>query len=243
MAISRRSLAFALPALFLAVFLVGCGGDGTPQEVKSLLTKAQEAAETADSYRLVLSMSFEGEEVGSMKTEELTIDFAGGDISLTDTFFDPETGEGTVIQEVVRIGDRQWARDLSSGEWVEQQPSLDEDVIASYKPRISDVLPNSESALVLAGEEEVNGVTAAHLRFELTPENVSTLLPDIPESSLGENTGGQLDVWVDAADYHIVKYELFFRDVVIQQGGDRIDVHIVLDITGINQPIEITPPV
>jgi hypothetical protein len=178
-----------------------------------------------------------------MKTEELTIDFAGGDISLTDTFFDPETGEGTVIQEVVRIGDRQWARDLSSGEWVEQQPSLDEDVIASYKPRISDVLPNSESALVLAGEEEVNGVTAAHLRFELTPENVSTLLPDIPESSLGENTGGQLDVWVDAADYHIVKYELFFRDVVIQQGGDRIDVHIVLDITGINQPIEITPPV
>jgi len=242
MAISKRALAIVLPALFLVVVLAGCGGDGVSGEVKSLLARAQDAAETIDSYRMVLTMFFEGEEAGSVKTEELAIELSGGDISLTDTFFDPESGEGTVIQEVIRIGDRQWAKDLSNGEWIEQEPSLDEEVIESYKPRISEVLPNSESAVVLEGEEEVNGVTASHLRFELSPENVSTLLPDIPQSSLEGNAGGRLDVWVDAEDYHIVKYELLFRDVVIQQGYDNVDVHIVLDITGINQPIEITPP-
>ncbi|MBN2026325.1 MAG: hypothetical protein JW854_06170, partial [Actinobacteria bacterium] len=180
--------------------------------------------------------------VGSVKTEELAIGFSGGDIGLMDTFFDPETGEGTVVQEVIRIGDMQWARDFSSDAWVEQEPSLDQEVIDSYKPQISEVLYNSESAALLEGEEEINGATASHMRFELSPENVSALLPDIPQSNLEGNTGGQLDVWLDARDYHIVKYELFFWNVVVQEGYGNVDIHIVIDITGINQPVEITPP-
>ena len=242
MAASKRALALALAAMFLLVFLVGGGGNGASGEVNSLLAKAQDAAGTIDSYHMTLTMFFEGEGVGSVKTEELAIDFRGGDISLTDTFFNTETGEGTVIQEVIRTGDGQWARDLSSDEWVEQQPSLDEEVIESYKPRISEVLHNSESAMVLEGGEEVNGVTASHMRFELSSENVSTLLPDIPQSNLEGNTGGQLDVWLDASQYYIVKYELLFWNVVVQQGYGNVDVHIVIDITRINQPVEINPP-
>lgn len=242
MVISRRALAAVIAVLFPVVALAGCGGGGISGEVESLLVKAQDAAGTIDSYHMTLSMFFEGEEVGSLKTEELAIDFSGGDIHLTDTFFDPESGEGAVFREVIRIGDRQWAKDMSSGEWVEQEPDLNQEVVESLKPRISEILPNSAAATILEGEEEVNGVTASHLRFELSPENVSALLPDIPQSSLEGNTGGQLDVWVDTADYHIVKYELFFRDVVLQQGYENVDIHIVLDITGINQPFEIAPP-
>jgi len=243
MTVYKRALAIVLAVLFLVAFLAGCGGDDVNGEVKSLLAKAQDAAETIDSYHMTLTMFFEGQEVGVVKTEELAIDLSGGDISLTDTFFDPETGEGIVIQEAIRIGDMQWAKDMSSGEWVEQQPSLDEEVIESYKPHISEVLTNSESAAVLEGEEEVNGVTASHLRFELSPGNVSTLLPDIPQSNLEGNTGGQLDVWVDTLDSYIVKYELFFWNVIVQEGYGNVDIHIVVDITGINQPIEITAPV
>jgi len=92
-------------------------------------------------------------------------------------------------------------------------------------------------------EEEVNGVTASHMCFELSPENVSALLPDIPQSSLEENTGGKLDVWLDARDHYIVKYEMYFWNVSVQQGYDNVDIHIVIDITGINQPVEIKAPV
>lgn len=243
MAVSRRTLALALAALVLVAFLAGCGGNAASGEVKELLAKAQDAAETIDSYRMVLTMFFEGEDAGSTKTEELAIDFCGGDINLTDTFFDPETGEGTVIQEVIRLGDMQWAWDMSSDTWIEQEPSLDEEVIEAYKPHISEVLHNSESAMVLEGEEEVNGVTASHMRFELSAENVTALLPDIPRSSLEGNTGGQLDVWLDARDHYIVKYELFFWNVAVQEGYGNVDIHIVIDITGINQPIEIASPI
>lgn len=210
--------------------------------MEQLIAAARDANERIDSYHMILSMSFEGEQAGRVKTEELFIDFAGGDISLKDTLYDPGTGEGTVIQEVIRIGDKQWRVDPGGGGWVEEQPNLDEEVVASYKPRISDVSANSTSSEVL-GEEDVNGVTATHLRFELSSANVSALLPDIPESSLEGNAGGQVDVWLDAADNYAVKYEMVFRDVVIQQGYNSVDVHVVLDITGINQPIEITPPV
>ena len=237
----RKALVIILSVLAFILFYAGCGGDEATSEVERLIAAAGKANEGIGSYHMTLSMSFESEGSGSVKAEELIIDFAGGDISLMDTLYDPDTGEGTVIQEVIRVGDRQWRVDPGGGGWVEEQPNLNADVLASYKPRISDVLANSTSSVVL-GDDDVNGVTATHLRFELGPENLSTLLPDIPQSNLEGNTGGQVDVWLDAVDHYAVRYELVFRDVVLQQGYESVDVHIVLDITGINRPLEISPP-
>ncbi len=238
----RKALAIILPVLAFILFSAGCGGNGGSSEVERLIASAGKANEGIESYHMTLSMSFESEGLGNVKAEELIIDFAGGGISLVDTLYNPDTGEGTVIQEVIRIGDSQWRKDPGGSGWVEEQPNLDEEVLASYKPRISDVLANSTSSTVL-GDEEVNGVTATHLRFELGPEDLSALLPDIPESSLEGNTGGQVDVWLEAENHYAVRYELVFREVILQQGYEKVDVNIVLDITGINQPLEISPPV
>ncbi len=242
-AVSRRPLLLALPALLTVVILAGCGGNGTPpSEVESIVAKAQEAGETIDSYHMVLSMSFAGADAVRVKTEELVIDTAGDDISLTDTYYDPESGEGTIIQEVVRVGDRQWGKDLAGGGWVEQQATLDEETATVYTAHISDYLSLSISAQKL-GVEDLRGVQAVHLRFELSPENLSGLLDDIPPSSLQASTGGQVDIWIDAASYYPLKYEMVFRKVTLGSGYEGVDVYIDIDITGINQPIEITPPV
>ena len=48
---------------------------------------------------------------------------------------------------------------------------------------------------------------------------------------------------LDAEHLYPVRYEVVFRDVVLQQGYERVDVNIVLDINAIDQPLEISPPV
>jgi outer membrane lipoprotein-sorting protein len=234
---------FKIAALLLSLILLlsGCGKNSNSSEMESLISRAQDAGETIDSYHMTISMSFEGAGTGEVKTEEVAVGVSGGDISLKDTYFDPETGEGTVIQEIVRAGDRQWKRDLSSGGWEEEEATLEEEAAAIYTAHISEYLSNSVSAQRL-GEEEINGVQAIHLRFELSPENVSSLLTDIPQSSLEGNTGGQVDIWIDATAFHPVKYEMVFRNVTLGSGYDDVDVHITIDITGVNQPLEITPP-
>ena len=235
-------LATSLALVLAALLLPGCGGNGAPSEVESLIAKAQESGGDIRSYHMELSMSFEVAETDRVKTEELVMDVAGSDVSLTDTFYDPETGEGTVIQEVIRVGDKQYRKDLASGAWVEEQPTLSEDAAATYTSHISDFVSNSISAEKL-GDEKVNGVDAAHLRFELSPENVLALLPDMPQPNLESSSGGQVDIWIDTAAYYPVRYEMAFRNVTIGRGYGNVDVMILIDITGIDQPLEITPPV
>ncbi|MBN2028498.1 MAG: hypothetical protein JW854_17235, partial [Actinobacteria bacterium] len=46
-------LLLLLSFLFLSVH-AGCGGSDTPSEVEAILAKAQDAADTIDSYRMVL---------------------------------------------------------------------------------------------------------------------------------------------------------------------------------------------
>ena len=228
--------------LVLMMLLPGCGGGSVPSEVESLINKAQDAGGGIESYRMAISMSFASAGSGEVKTEEVAVDVAGEDISLKDTYCDPETGEGTVIQEIVRVGDRQWRRDLSGGGWTEEEATLDEEAAAIYTAHISEYLSNSVSSRVL-GEEEMNGVRATHLNFELSPANVSSLLTDIPQSSLEGSTGGQVDIWLDATTFHPVKYKMVYRNVALGSGYDSVDVLIDIDITCINQPLEIVAPV
>jgi hypothetical protein len=236
-----KASALLVPAIIALSLLAGCGGGGG-SEAKGLLGQAEKAGGSIDSYHTSLAMFFEGGQQDGMKTEELVIDINGGDVRLKDTFYNPETGEGTVIQEVVRIGEKQYRRDLSSGAWVEEEPSLSEEAAATYTSHITDFASNSSSAEKI-GVEEMNGVNAAHLRFALSPGNVSSLLPNVPPSNLESNQGGQVDIWIDESNFYPVKYDLLFRNVTIGQGMSNADVRLVIDITGINQPIDIAPPI
>ncbi|MDY6794555.1 MAG: hypothetical protein SWK76_04635 [Actinomycetota bacterium] len=234
--------AAALLVLAASLLLSGCGGDGSGDPgVGDLMGRAQAAGEGIESYRMVLTMSVEKEGQDPAKTEELEIDIDGRDVRLMDTFYDPESGEGITIQEVIRAGDRQFRRDLTSEEWVEEEVSLSEEQAASYTSHIKDFLANSSSAENM-GVESVNGVEAVRLRFEMSPENVLSLMIDVPEENLADNQGGQVDIWIDESDYYPVRYEILFRHALIGQEGEYASVRIRIDITDINRPLDITAP-
>ena len=169
-----KASALLVPAIIALSLLAGCGGGGG-SEAKGLLGQAEKAGGSIDSYHTSLAMFFEGGQQDGMKTEELVIDINGDDVRLKDTFYNPETGEGTVIQEVVRIGEKQYRRDLSSGAWVEEEPSLSEEAAATYTSHITDFASNSSSAEKI-GVEEINGVNAAHL--DLAPAERDLLALD-----------------------------------------------------------------
>lgn len=249
MRIKRRCLgitaaaAFLVLAVSLMLISAGCGAEGPEAgEVAQLIEKAERAGEEVDSYNMVLTMYIESGETGSMPTEELVLEISGDDARMTDTIYDPETGESLGAEEVIRVGDRQYRKGISSDQWVEEEANLSEEAAGGYTTYISEFLTNSTSSRNL-GEEELDGVIAVHLRFDLSPENIRTLMTNIPASSLEGSPGGQVDIWLEKETDYPVRYELLFRGVSLGQFAASADVRIVIDVTAINQDVTITPPV
>jgi outer membrane lipoprotein-sorting protein len=222
--------------------ILGCGGGGISPEIKNLMDGAAAAGGNIDSYHMVLSMSLDSGQTDRIKTEELVIDINGNDASLKDTIYSPDTAKSTVIQEVVRVGDKQFAKDIKSGQWQEEQPSAIEEAASTYTSHISDFVSNSTSVEDL-GEERANGVEATHLRFQLSPQNVVNLLPSTPQSNLDANGGGQVDIWIDKDNYYPVKYEMLFRNVIVGEGMGYVDVIVAINVSDINKAVEIKAPV
>jgi outer membrane lipoprotein-sorting protein len=225
---------------FLAAF-AGCSGKGISPQIKEYIGKAAEAGKEATSYRMTLAMYLDGEQWGRIKTDELTTDINGSDLALKEVFYNPQTNQSMVVQEVVRVGDKQYSKNIQNQQWEEEEPTPIEEKTANYTSHIGDFLTYSSAADLLA-EEEVNGVTAHHLRFQLSARNVADLLPSTPQSNLDTNQGGQADIWLDTTTYYPVKYELLFRNVMVGQEFGYANVIIVIDVKDINQPIRISLP-
>jgi hypothetical protein len=234
----------SLPIIFMLLVSIGCGGNGAgSSEVESMIKRAEEAGEQVDSYHMVLTMYIESGEAGSIITEELVLEISGDDARMLDTIYDPETGESLGSEEVIRVGDRQYRKNIGGDQWVEdEEATLSEEAAGGYTTYISEFLTNSTSNENL-GEEEVNGVVAVHLRFELSPENIRSLMTNVPASSLEGSPGGQVDIWLEKETDYPVRYELLFRGVTLGQYIESADVRIVIDITSINQPVNITAPI
>jgi len=232
---------FVLTLSLLPTFC-GCGAGSDPNSVKSLIERAEKAGEQVDSYHMVLTMYIESGELGVIKTEELVMEICGDDARMLDTIYNPDTGESLGSEEVVRVGDAQFRKSIGTDQWVQEEASLSEEAAGGYTTYINEFLTNSISSENL-GEEEVNGTTAVHLRFELSPENIRNLMTNIPTSSLEGSPGGQVDIWLQEDTDYPVRYELLFRGVTLGQYVQSADVRIVIEITAINQPVTITAPV
>lgn len=232
-------------ALFILVVSMsllsgGCGG-GDSDSVESLIQRAEKAGEQVDSYHMVLTMYIEGEELGVIKTEELVMEISGDDARMLDTIYNPDTGESLGSEEVVRVGDAQFRKSIGTDQWVQEEASLSEEAAGGYTTYISEFLTNSVSSRNM-GEEEVEGITSVHLRFELSQENIRNLMTNIPASNLEGSPGGQVDIWLQKETNYPVRYELLFRGVALGQFAESADVRIVIAISSINQPVTITPP-
>lgn len=231
------TLALAIVILVPILAIGNCGGGG---EARELLEKASSAVGGMNSYHMTVSSYGENPDIGKVHTEELAADIDGDNIRIKDTFFDMG-GQTRGTLEIVKIGNKQYTKDVKSDAWSVDKATLSEGDISAYTKNISDFLTRAGSSKSL-GEEEINGITARHLLFTLSPQQVSDLGSGSSSQNFDYNEGGQVDIWIDPSTYYPVRYELVFKHIWVGSTS-YADVQYVVNVTRINEPITITPPI
>jgi hypothetical protein len=140
------------------------------------------------------------------------------------------------------VGGTQYTRLPLAGQpdWTEQPAPSGTQPAAEQLGGFGD-LPSIATASENLGIETVNGREVYHLRFTLTPDEISQLFRNVEPAQLQANSGGEVDVWIDKETNYRVKYEAVVRNVSIQTVGNG-DVRMTINITNINEPININPP-
>lgn len=216
----------------MLVFLPGCGG-GEPS-VNEIWERSAEAEADINSWHMDIYIYYDNTQFGSGLIETTSIDVSGDNYHYQRSIF------GQSFTEIIKVGGKTYVLSTDTGEWTEQAASVD--TSPGQVGQFSN-LPSQSSSQENLGVEAVNGVQAYHLVFNLGPENVSSLFPDVPAGQLSANAGGKVDVWVDEEDYYKVKYEASISNVQITDQIGYGGLRIVVDFSSINQPISITPPV
>ncbi|MEW6554016.1 MAG: hypothetical protein AB1384_06995 [Actinomycetota bacterium] len=228
--------------LFLVVSGLGCGGSPEGEEkagelsIDELWARAQEADSAIESWHMEIASYYENTQYGSGQIQSIIIDVSGEDLHEQDLLL------GQVYFEYIRTGGRQYVKDMDSGTWNEasaEQPSTD---ASEYTSRFLE-LPSVAATQEHVGSETIEGVEAERFRFTLNSDGVKEMFSAQPSFDFSENTGGEVDVWIDSDDYYMVRYELLIRNVIIPEKIGHGDIRFVVSIRDINQPIEITPPV
>ena len=93
------------------------------------------------------------------------------------------------------------------------------------------------------GVEVIDGRETEHFHFTLSPSRVEEMFTITASYDFSDNGGGEVDVWIDKETYFMVRYDLVIRNVVIPEEIGLGDLRFVVDISDINQPIEIAAPI
>jgi len=51
-----------------------------------------------------------------------------------------------------------------------------------------------------------------------------------------------VEVWIDSDEYYLLRYEIVIREVIIPEKIGKGDIRFVVNISGVNEPVEIEPP-
>jgi hypothetical protein len=235
-------ISVAMFTLFLAVSTLGCGGSADGGEkaselsIEELWARAQEADTAIESWHMEIASYYENTQYGSGQIQSIIIDVNGEDLHEQDLLL------GQVYFEYVRARDKQYIKDMDSGTWSEapaEQPSTD---TSEYTSQFLE-LPSIAATQEHVGSETVEEVEAERFHFTLSNDGVKEMFSAQPSFDFSENTGGEVDVWIDSDDYYMVRYELLIHNVIIPEKIGHGDIRFVVSIRDINQPIEITPPV
>ncbi|MBN2028208.1 MAG: hypothetical protein JW854_15775 [Actinobacteria bacterium] len=233
-------LAFSF--LLLAV-AVGCGGGEQGSEeaagdlsMEEMWTRAQEADSNIEAWHMEIASYYENTQYGSGQIQSIIIDVNGEDIHEQDLLL------GQVYFEYKRVGDKQYNKDMENGTWSEVPADQDSSSATGYTSQFLE-LPSMAASQKHVGTETIDEEEAEHFRFTLTPEGVSQMFSTQPSFDFGENTGGEVDVWIDSDEYYLLRYELVIRGAIIPEQIGKGDIRFVVSIRDINEPIEITPPI
>ncbi|MDY6794754.1 MAG: hypothetical protein SWK76_05680 [Actinomycetota bacterium] len=228
--------ALLLIALLMAAVVVAAPGCfGGEKSVDEVWQESEEAEKIITSLSMELSIYYQNTDIGSGLIQSTTIDISGDNVHSQSALF------GQSFSEVIRVDSKQYSRYLGGEEWTEEQVTLTPESTTSQLAEFSE-LPSRSSSQENLGVEMVNGVEAYHLAFTLSPQEVSQLFANVPSTQLDSNAGGTVDVWIDQETFYKVKYEAVINNAFIAEAVGYGDVRIVNNISNMNQPVSITPP-
>jgi outer membrane lipoprotein-sorting protein len=233
----RSSWAVCILAVLLLAGLLlafsGCGGEASVDE---LWEKSQEADNDINSFTMNVGIQYENTSFGTGQIQTFTYDVNGNNFHITGSIF------GQTFSEIIVVGGTQYTRLPLAGQpdWTEQPAPSGTQPAAEQLGGFGD-LPSIATASENLGIETVNGREVYHLRFTLTPDEISQLFRNVEPAQLQANSGGEVDVWIDKETNYRVKYEAVVRNVSIQTVGNG-DVRMTINITNITEPININPP-
>ena len=228
-------------ALLLAA-AVGCGGGTNEAEkaselsIEELWARAEEADTAIDSWHMEIASYYENTQYGSGQIQSIIIDASGEDIHEQDLLL------GQVYFEYMRIGGKQYNKDMTNGTWVEAPADQASTDTSEYTSQFLE-LPSLAATQEHLGTETIDEGEAEHFRFTLSSEGVKGMFSSQPSFDFSENTGGEVDVWIDSDKYYLVRYDLVIRNVIIPEKIGHGDIRFVVSIRDINETIEISPPV
>jgi len=238
----KAAAAGALVCSFLLLALaVGCGGGeqgtggATDLNMDEMWARAQEADSGIESWHMEITSYYENTQYGSGQIQSIIIDVNGEDIHEQDLLL------GQVYFEYKRVGGKQYDKDMENGTWSEVPADQETASASEYTSQFLE-LPAIAASQENVGSEAIDDEEAERFRFTLTPEGVTQMFSTQPSFDFSENTGGEVDVWIDSDEYYLLRYELVIRGAIIPGEIGKGDIRFIVSIRDINEPIEITPP-
>jgi hypothetical protein len=220
--------------LLLGMLLAGCGSKSS--SISDILKKSEEAGKNITSMRQEVQLVYEHPTYGTGTVQSRVIEISGNNVHVTEVVF------GATIAEKVLVSGRQFSKTYPDNKWVEETPTLNPSTsMPSDTSQYTNLVSNSQSQEQLANET-VNGYDCFHLRFQLSADNVKNMVSQVPQESLAKNTGGTVDIWIDQANYYMIKSEGYFKGVNITSLGE-VNLKVIISRTSINQPISIVAPI
>jgi len=229
-AVAGISLAMAC----LLLTLPGCFG-GEPS-VDEIWEKSEKAQENITSLHMEITVLYQNTKFGSGQIQTYTVDVSGNNVHLQNAIF------GHTFSEVFVVGGKQYSRVMNETKWSEQPVSVTAQGATEQVGGFSNLL-SLASSKENKGVENIGGKEVYHLTFALSPDSISSLFKSVPVTQLSAAAGGSVDVWVEKDTYYRVRYEAVVQNVLITDQIGYGDVRIVTNVSEINQPISINPPV
>jgi hypothetical protein len=239
-----RKVALAATLLCLSLllaFTAGCGSQAREDEgaadlsIEEFWERAQGADTSIESWHMEIASYYENTQYGSGQIQSIIIDVSGEDMHEQDLLL------GQVYFEYKRVGGRQYNKDMESGTWAEVPAEQSTPAATEYTSQFLE-LPSLAETQEHVGADTIDGRDTEHFRFTLSPEGVKRMFSAQPSFDFTMNTGGEVEVWIDGAEYYMVRYELVIRDVIIPEKIGNGDIRFVVNIRNINEPIDIKPP-
>jgi hypothetical protein len=227
-----------LGALFLLCLATGCGGgeeaDGI--DIDNAWEQIKDANLKIESAQYELAIYYENTQFGSGQVQSMIIETNGED------YHDKLLVFGQVIGEVICVDGRQFEKDVQTNKWEEVPVApvafSSTDDFGQWLEQISQA-----SSREFLGEENIAERWTERWHFSLGPEFAMNNLTSNPPSDLAQNSGSDVDLWIDEDEFFILRWEIVIHDVLITQEIGNGDLKFVINTSDINEPIDIAPPI